>query len=164
MIVLGIDPGIALVGYAFIEYKDCRMKSLAYGCIQTDSNFRLPERLNIIFTELDDLIQEYKTDEMVLEELFYFKNQKTVMMVAQARGVEVMVGIKNNLPLYEYTPLQVKQAITGYGRATKLQMQKSVQMLLGLKELPRPDDAADALAIACCHIFGQRFKSQNEMR
>lgn len=164
MIILGIDPGIALVGYGVIYFKNNTLKCLEYGVIKTEAHMPIPERLSIVYNEMNALINEYKPDEMAFEELFFFKNKKTAMMVAQARGVEVLAGVENNIALYEYTPLQIKQTLTGYGRATKDQIQKSVQSLLRLDSLPEPDDAADGLAVAITHAFAQRFKTQHLMR
>ncbi len=164
MIILGIDPGIALVGYGVISFDGNRIRCLEYGCIETKANTPITERLAIVHRELDIIIKEFQPDEIAFEELFFYKNKTTAIMVAQARGVEILTAIENNVPIYEYTPLQIKQTITGYGRATKEQMQRSVQGLLRLSDIPKPDDAADGLAIAICHAFGQRFKEQNLMR
>ncbi len=164
MIILGIDPGIALVGYGVISYDKNKLTCLQYGCIETMAHTPIQERLHIIHEEMGCLIDEFKPDEIAFEELFFYKNQKTAITVAQARGVEVLSAIEHNIPVYEYTPLQIKQSITGYGRAGKLQIQRSVQTFLNLSELPNPDDAADGLAVAICHAFGQRFKEQNQMR
>ncbi len=152
MLVLGIDPGTAIVGYGLIEYKDNKMKTIKYGCIYTDKELPLNKRLEIIFNELTELIEIYKPDTFAIEELFYFKNNKTVISVSQARGVMVLAATLKNLPIFEYTPLQVKIGITGYGRAEKKQVQLMVQRILSLEEIPKPDDAADALAIAITHI------------
>lgn len=164
MIILGIDPGIALVGYGVVQYEGNTIRCLEYGCIETFAHTPIGERLEIIDRELNQIIEEHHPDEMAFEELFFYSNKTTAMMVAQARGVEVLAGIRHGLPIYEYTPMQIKQALTGYGRAGKLQMQQSIQQLLRLSVLPKPDDAADGLAVAVCHAFGQRFKEQNRMR
>lgn len=163
MIILGIDPGIALVGYGVIDYDGNHIHCLEYGCISTKAGTALPDRLYIIAQEMNQLIDEFSPDEISFEELFFYQNKKTAMMVAQARGVEVLCAREKNIPIYEYTPLQIKQAITGYGRANKKQIQKSIQLLLQLTELPKPDDAADGLAAAVCHAFGQRFKEEYRM-
>lgn len=164
MIILGIDPGIALVGYGVVSFEGSSLKPLEYGCIETPAGMPIGKRLEIIDREMNALIEEHQPDEIAFEELFFYQNKTTGIMVAQARGVEVLCGVRRGIPLYEYTPSQIKQAVTGYGKAEKLQIQKSVQMLLRLSELPKPDDAADGLAVAICHVFGQRFKAQNEMR
>lgn len=158
MIILGIDPGIAIVGYGIIEKNGNSIKMLEYGTIQTKANLTTPERLHIIFQELNEIIKEFKPTEVAYEKLFHQKNSKTVINVSQARGVEILASKLNNLDIYEYTPLQIKTAITGYGRADKKQMQESVRRLLNLSEIPKPDDAADALAIAICHSFSGRLK------
>ncbi|NLW52458.1 MAG: crossover junction endodeoxyribonuclease RuvC [Tissierellia bacterium] len=164
MIILGIDPGIAIVGYGIIEIMGNRYRILEYGTIQTYPNQSTDQRLKIIYDELIELIKQYKPDEVAFEQLFHQKNSKTVITVAQARGVEVLACVAMGLEIYEYTPLQVKQALTGYGRASKIQMQEAVKRILNLDGIPRPDDAADALAIAICHSFTNKFKSEFKMR
>lgn len=153
MIIFGLDPGIAIVGYGIIEVLGNRVRLLDYGVITTDASLSVPERLNIIDFELNKLIAEFEPDELAIEELFFNKNVKTVINVAQARGVEILSFVKRGISVYEYTPLQIKQAITGYGRAEKKQMQESIRMIFKLKEIPKPDDAADAMAVALCHFF-----------
>lgn len=164
MIILGIDPGIAIVGYGVIEVIGNRVKMLEYGTIQTQSNLAISDRLKIIFNNLNEIIKQYKPEEVAYEKLFHEKNTKTFINVSQARGVEILVASLNNLQIFEYTPLQVKTALTGYGRATKNQMQESVKRILNLSDIPKPDDAADALAIAICHSFSLKFKHLFEMR
>lgn len=149
--ILGIDPGTGLMGWGLIEKIGGEIRPLKYGCIKTTANSHLPDRLLSIYTALCDIIEKNKPDCMAIEELFFFKNQKTVMSVAQARGVAIICGKKHGLSVFEYTPLQVKQALTGYGRADKAQMQEMVRLTCKLKSCPKPDDAADALAIAICH-------------
>lgn len=163
MILLGIDPGLALVGYGVIALEGGKLRPLEYGCIETLAGTPLPERLAIIDREMGQLIDDYKPDQMAFEELFYYRNKTTVISVAQARGVEILAGIKRGLPIYEFTPPQIKQAVTGYGRANKLQIQRSIQALLNLTELPKPDDAADGLAVAMTLAFSQRFKENYRM-
>lgn len=160
MIILGIDPGIALVGYSIVEFIGNRYRALEYGCITTDASLSCPERLQIIYRELTDIIEKYKPDDFAIEELFFNKNVKTAITVGQARGVQILAGINSGLPIYEYTPLQIKQAVTGYGRADKRQVQEMVKLLLNLKEIPKPDDAADALAVALCHGSSINFKDE----
>ncbi len=150
--VLGIDPGTATVGYGIIDFKNNNYDTVTYGCIYTDKDLPMPKRLEKIYDELYALIEEYKPAHMAVEELFYFKNNKTVISVGQARGVIILCGEKQGLQLDSYTPLQVKMGITGYGKAEKKQVQIMVQRILKLNELPEPDDAADALAIAVTHI------------
>ncbi len=164
MIILGIDPGIAIVGYGLIEVIGNRYRLLEYGSIQTKATSSTDERLEIIYRELVGLIDEYKPEEVAFEKLFHEKNTKTFINVAQARGVEILACKTQGLDVFEYTPLQIKQALTGYGRATKNQMQESVKRILNLDGIPKPDDAADALAIAICHSFTNKLKEQFRMR
>ncbi len=164
MIILGIDPGIAMVGYSVIQCTGNNFKALEYGLISTSSKMLLPERLKKVYEELTDVIEEYEPDDLAIEELFFNKNVKTAIMVAQARGVEVLAAVNKGLSVYEYTPLQIKQAVTGYGRADKNQVQEMVKMLLNLKEKPKPDDVADALAVAICHGSSLRFKDEFLMK
>ncbi|MGL5656553.1 MAG: crossover junction endodeoxyribonuclease RuvC [Fusobacteriaceae bacterium] len=152
MRVLGIDPGTAIVGFGIIDYENRAYKVIDYGCIFTDKDLSLDERLLIIFNEMESLIKKYEPQELAIEELFFFKNSKTVISVGQARGVIVLSGMKNGLKTAGYTPLQVKMGITGYGKAEKKQVQEMVKRILKLDEIPKPDDAADALAIAVTHI------------
>jgi crossover junction endodeoxyribonuclease RuvC len=164
MIILGIDPGIAIVGYGIIECKGNNYKALDYGAITTDSNMMFPDRLKIVYDRLTELINTYKPDDFAIEELFYNKNAKTVIKVGQARGVEILAAINQNIQIYEYTPLQIKQAIVGYGRADKHQIQEMVKILLNLKEKPKPDDVADALAVALTHGSCLNFKDSFRMK
>ncbi|MDO5718465.1 MAG: crossover junction endodeoxyribonuclease RuvC [Tissierellia bacterium] len=164
MIILGIDPGLAIVGYGLIKYSGSIIKMLEYGCIKTSSKTHLPQRLEIIYSELTDIIREYRPDEVAIEELFFNKNAKTAINVGQARGIEILACVHQGIDLYEYTPLQVKQAIVGYGRADKNQIQETVKLLLNMKSIPKPDDAADALAIAICHSSTQRFKEEFKLK
>lgn len=152
MRILGIDPGTAIVGFSILDFENNRFKVIDYGCIYTDKEMLMEDRLCKIYSELSEIIKKYEPDEMAIEELFYFKNNKTVISVGQARGVIVLCGRQNNLKINNYTPLQVKIGITGYGKAEKKQIQLMVQRILGLSEIPKPDDAADALAIAITHI------------
>lgn len=164
MRVLGIDPGIAIVGYSILDFENNKFKLIEYGCVTTSSTSPLTERLKFIYMEMENIIREFKPQDMAIEELFFNKNVKTAITVAQARGVEILSGINNGLSVYEYTPLQVKQGIVGYGRADKFQVQQSVKNLLRLDHIPKPDDAADAIAIAICHCFGNKFKDLYEVR
>ncbi len=149
--ILGIDPGTGMMGWGLIERTGANIVPLKYGCIKTVANSERSERLLHIFNSLSDIIKKDRPDSVAIEELFFFKNQKTIISVAEARGVAIVVAKIFNLPVYEYTPLQVKQALTGYGRADKKQIQEMVKISCKLKECPKPDDAADALAIAICH-------------
>lgn len=151
MKILGIDPGTAIMGWGLIEYEKSKITPLKYGCIETESVAPMPQRLARIYNELSDIIERDRPDEVAIEELFYFKNAKTVITVAQARGAAIICAENMGLPVFEYTPLQIKQALTGYGRADKNQMQEMVRITCKLDHCPKPDDAADALAVAICH-------------
>ncbi len=164
MIILGIDPGLAIVGYGVIEYVGNKYKVLDYGAITTDSNLDFPERLKRIYDEMSALIEKYKPEDLAMEELFFNKNVKTALKVGQARGVQILCAKNKGLDIYEYTPLQVKQAVVGYGRADKSQVQKMVKVLLNLKEIPKPDDVADALAVAICHSSCLNYKDMFRMK
>ena len=150
MIILGIDPGYAIIGYGVIDTTKSNMV-LDYGAITTPKEDSLPIRLEAIENSLKFLFDKFRPDVVAIEELFYFKNQKTVIQVAQARGVIILACQKYCGNIYEYTPLQIKQALTGQGRAEKAQVQYMVKAILGLNSIPKPDDAADALAVAICH-------------
>lgn len=150
MIILGIDPGTATTGYGVVESRDNKLKMIDYGCIRTPAKTPDAERLLEIDRQLIKLIKKYKPEQVGVEDLFFFKNLKTAIKVSQARGVVLSRIAGSGTIAREYTPLQVKQAVAGYGRADKTQVQKMVKLLLGLKETPKPDDAADALAIAIC--------------
>ena len=149
MIILGIDPGTATTGYGVIE-KDNNLRVIDYGCIKTSPEKSTAERLNILDKELSKIIKKYKPDKVAVEDIFFFKNVKTVIKVSQARGVILSRTAKTGIEVIEYTPLQIKQAVTSYGRADKNQVQQMVKLLLNLKKIPKPDDAADALATAIC--------------
>lgn len=163
MVILGVDPGIAIVGYGLIECVGNNNKPIEYGCIRTDPKYKFPERLKIIYDEIRKIINTYNPTDIAIEELFFNKNTKTALKVSQARGVIVLAGINSGLDIFEYTPLQIKQGIVGYGRAEKHQVQDMVKMFLNLKEIPKPDDAADALAIAICHASCLKFKDNFRM-
>jgi len=149
--ILGIDPGTGIMGWGLIEKNNGAIKPLKYGCIRTPANQAQSDRLIHIFNSLCDIIEKNQPSEVAIEELFFFKNQKTIISVAEARGVAIVAAKKFNLAVAEYTPLQIKQALTGYGRADKAQMQEMVKIYCKLKECPKPDDAADAMAVAICH-------------
>ncbi len=153
MIIIGIDPGLATVGWGIIK-KGKKDKCLGYGVILTKPCLVPAERLKRINNELNKIIRKYQPDVLAVENIYFFKNLKTAMPVSQAKGVILLTAAKKKLPVYEFTPLQVKMTITGYGRAEKKQIQRMVQELLDLKEMPRPDDAADALGVAICCGLG----------
>lgn len=149
MLILGIDPGIAITGYALLECNE-NIKIIASGSIQTSKNATTQDRLAELFDDINTIIEKYKPDIASIEQLFYFKNLKTIIPVAQARGVILMALAKHNIKLAEYTPLQVKQTITGFGRATKDEVKQMTQIALNC-EMPKLDDTVDAIAIALCH-------------
>ncbi len=151
MIILGIDPGYAIVGVGVIEYKANKFRTIDYFAITTEAHTPFEQRLKTIYDELNNVIQKYKPDYMAIEELFFNDNAKTAIAVGQARGVIVLSAVNSGVEVFEYTPLQVKQSVVGYGRADKTQVQHMTKALLALSEIPKPDDVADALAIAVCH-------------
>lgn len=157
MLVLGIDPGTAITGYGLVKGEDDDLTLVAYGAITTSSDRTMPERLQHIYRELTALIQDRQPMAVAVEELFFSKNVRTALSVGQARGVALLAAANAGLPVHEYTPLQVKQAIAGYGRATKDQVQQMVRMLLALDSVPQPDDAADAIAVAICHLHSAKL-------
>lgn len=151
--VIGFDPGFAIVGYGILDYDDFKNKKVVdYGVITTPKQESFPVRLALIYKGVQELIDKYKPDEVAVEELFFNTNITTGINVAHARGVLLLAAIHHCGCLYEYTPLQIKQAMTGYGRADKKQIQEMVRVFLGLAEKPKPDDAADALAVALTHV------------
>jgi len=153
MRVLGIDPGFGRIGWAIIDGSRSRQELVEYGCLETESNSALALRLGEIYDFMLDLIGKYKPVAVAVEDIFYFKNQKTVIGVAQARGVILLAVVKAKVMCFNYSPLQVKSTIAGYGKADKRQVQLMVKTQLGLKVVPKPDDAADAAAVALTHFF-----------
>ena len=151
MIILGIDPGFAIVGVGVIEYKGNKFRVIDYYAVSTKAGLPLEERLRLIYDGIEETIEKYKPDYMAIEELFFNTNTTTAIDVAQARGVIVLAAESCGVPIFEYTPLQVKQSVTGYGKAEKHQVMEMVKNLLSLSEVPKPDDTADALALAICH-------------
>ncbi|RAP77884.1 crossover junction endodeoxyribonuclease RuvC [Paenibacillus montanisoli] len=151
MRVLGIDPGIAIVGFGFIDKIGSKLVPVQYGCIQTEAHTPQEERLKQVYESTCALMDRYKPDTVAVEKLFFNKNVTTAFSVGQARGVMILAAAQRGLPITEYTPLQVKQAIVGYGKAEKRQVQEMVRMFLKLSAIPKPDDVADALAVAICH-------------
>ena len=151
MLILGLDPGLAIVGYGVIVYENSKFTVMDYGTITTTAGTPLPARLNRVFMGVEQLIEKYSPNCVSIEELFFYNNAKTAIAVGQARGVALLACEQANIPIYEYTPKQVKLGAVGYGLADKKQVQHMVKVLLNLKEIPKPDDAADALAIAICH-------------
>lgn len=164
MIIVGVDPGIAILGYGVIEYQGNRFKTLDYGGIFTDSKELLPNRLEIIYNSLYHVLKKYQPNAVAIEELFFNKNTKTALVVGQARGVAILAAAHQKMNIYEYTPLQVKQGVVGYGRAEKKQVQLMTKNILNLKEIPKPDDVADALAVSICHAHSSLFSSQFKIK
>lgn len=161
-IILGIDPGLATTGYAFINENLSKLEVIDFGIISTSTKTVFSERLTQIHQSLSILIKKYKPQAIAVEQLFFCKNVKTALIVGQARGVILLTAFLNNLPLYEFTPLQVKQAVCGYGKADKKQVQQMVKLLLKLKEIPKPDDAADALAIALTYLQAENYLAKTK--
>jgi crossover junction endodeoxyribonuclease RuvC len=149
--ILGIDPGYAIVGFGIVEYDGYQFTPITYGAITTEAHTSYNYRLRDIYKDMTDLINTYSPDEMAIEKLFFNTNQKTVIDVSQARGVILLSAVNLDIPISEYTPLQVKQSVVGYGRAEKKQVMDMTKQILKLKAIPKPDDAADALALAICH-------------
>jgi crossover junction endodeoxyribonuclease RuvC len=161
-VILGIDPGTAATGWGVIKDTSQKTELVAFGCIETSKEKPTVRRLEEIAADLSQIIKRYRPDEVAIEELFFFKNLKTAIKVAQARGVLLVTAARHRAKIYEYTPLQVKQALTGYGRADKNQVQIMVKNILRMKKIPRPDDAADALAVALCHQQSRKILKLTE--
>ncbi|WP_206459091.1 crossover junction endodeoxyribonuclease RuvC [Anaerovorax sp. IOR16] len=151
MKILGIDPGYAIMGYGIVEMKGNHFKPIAYGAVTTDKNMPMPDRLKHLYTGLMEVISEYEPDVVSIEQLFFNTNTTTAILVGQARGVAILACANSGLEIFEYTPLQIKQGLIGYGRAEKKQIQHMVKTILNLKQIPKLDDTADALAAAICH-------------
>ena len=159
MRILGIDPGYAIMGYGVLDYKGNKFTPIKYGSITTEAHTPNEERLKILYEELTAIIKEYQPDECAIEELFYNTNATTAIMVGEARGMALLACAQAGIRIAEYTPLEIKSALTGYGKADKKQVQTMVKMILGLQEVPKPDDTADAIAAAICHAhhFGNKI-------
>lgn len=153
MIILGIDPGTALTGFGAVSYTGSRLRALGYGCIRTDASDSDADRLHHIYSAVSDLFEAYSPDALSIEKLFFNRNVQSAMSVGQARGVAILASAQHGVPVFEYTPTAVKLGVTGEGRATKSQVQYMIKALLNLDEVPRPDDVADALAVAICHAL-----------
>ncbi len=158
MLIFGIDPGIGITGYSFVETDDDQCDIVASGSIQTDKNAPHPKRLLELKTDIDSLIKKYKPDCASIEQLFFFKNQKTIIPVAQARGVILLALEENKIPIYEYTPLVVKQTITGHGRAEKSLVKQMVKNFVEIKDNVKLDDTIDSIALAICHMQNAVYK------
>lgn len=160
MLVLGIDPGTAITGYGLVrEAADGSLVSIDHGVILTPAAMEMPERLRLLFEELNKILLLHKPESAAVEKLFFQRNVTTALSVGQARGVVLLCMAQQKLPVAEYTPLEVKQAVAGYGGADKNQVQQMVKALLGLKLVPKPDDAADALAVAICHLHSSKLNN-----
>ncbi|ABG04286.1 crossover junction endodeoxyribonuclease RuvC [Rubrobacter xylanophilus DSM 9941] len=158
-VILGIDPGTATMGWGVVRQEGSRLRYVQHGAITTPSGWGMPRRLDRLFAGVTELIRGYRPSAVAVEELFFNTNVTTAITVGQARGVALLAAYRAGVEVFEYTPLQVKQAITSYGRADKRQVQEMVRALLGLRSIPRPDDAADGLAIAICHAFSHRMSA-----
>lgn len=160
MLILGVDPGTARLGWGIIIDKNNQQTVGEYGCLETKKTLPESKRLLSLFKGFTKLLKKFHPDAVAVEDLFFFKNQKTVIKVSQARGVILVASELLDFPVFSYTPLQVKMAVTGYGRAEKNQVQQMVKAILKLSSIPRPDDTADALAVAITHSFSQKLKSR----
>jgi len=157
--VLGLDPGTATTGFGLVEESDNSLKAVEYGVILTPANLPMPQRLRLIFLRVSELLEQFRPEAVSVEKLFFNRNVTTALSVGQARGVALLAAANTDLPVFEYTPLEVKQAISGFGRASKDQVQQMVRLILQLEQIPKPDDAADALAIAICHIQSAQMRA-----
>jgi|SRR2546430_7368366 len=157
--VLGLDPGTATTGFGLVEESDNSLKAVEYGVILTPANLPMPQRLRLIFLRVSELLERFRPEAVSVEKLFFNRNVTTALSVGQARGVALLAAANTDLPVFEYTPLEVKQAISGFGRASKDQVQQMVRLILQLEQIPKPDDAADALAIAICHIQSAQMRA-----
>jgi len=160
MRTLGIDPGTAIMGFGLVEEDGRNLKAVEYGCIRTSKDKSPSQRLHILYKRLEEIIIEFKPSHLAVERLFFNDNAKTAMSVGEARGIILLAGASAGLMISEYTPLQVKMAITGYGKADKKQVQQMVKILLKLDDVPKPDDTADALAIAICHLHSYNMEKR----
>ncbi len=159
MVIMGIDPGFAITGYGIVKYEGNKFSVIDYGAVTTAASMELPKRLLALSCRLEELIEKHKPDAVSIEELFFNKNIKTALTVGHGRGVAILVAAKSGVDVFEYTPLQVKQSVVGYGRAEKSQMQQMVKAILNLSSIPKPDDVADALAVAICHGHSYKMMS-----
>ncbi|MCX7921677.1 MAG: crossover junction endodeoxyribonuclease RuvC [Clostridia bacterium] len=159
MVIMGIDPGFAITGYGIVKYEGNKFSVIDYGAVTTEAKTPLPQRLLALSNGLEEIIEKYKPEAISIEELFFNKNIKTALTVGHGRGVAVLAAARAGVEVFEYTPLQVKQAVAGYGRADKVQMQQMVKVILNLPAVPKPDDVADALAIAVCHGHSYKMTS-----
>lgn len=164
MRIIGIDPGYAIMGWGVVDIEGNRFRVVAYDSILTDKDRPMPERLMKLYSELSYIIEKYRPDEASIEELYFNDNAKTAIMVGEARGIALLACETGGLRISEYTPLQIKQALVGYGRAEKKQVQQMVKTILNLEKVPKPDDTADALAAAICHGHSAGCSAKRELR
>ena len=166
MRIIGIDPGYAIVGFGIIEYNKSSFSTVQYGAITTPADMDFNSRLKVIYDDLCSVLDSFRPEYLAIERLYFTTNQKTAIAVAEARGVTLLAARQRNIPIYEYTPLQVKQSVTGYGKAIKKQVQEMTKRILNLPEIPKPDDTADALAIAVCHAhsYNSRLSDIKDLR
>ena len=158
MRIIGIDPGYAIVGFGVIEYNKASFKAVQYGAVTTPADMDFNSRLKVIYDDISYILDSFKPEYLAIERLYFTTNQKTAIDVAEARGVILLAARQRDIPIFEYTPLQVKQSVTGYGKAIKKQVQEMTKRILNLPEIPKPDDTADALAIAVCHAHSYKSK------
>lgn len=158
MKIIGIDPGVAITGFGVLEESGPNYQYITSGCIRTTKNLPTGDRLQVIYKAINELVRDHQPNALAIEKLFFSKNVRTAFQVGEARGVIILAAANTNLEIFEYTPLQVKQAVAGYGKAEKGQVQKMVQMLLKLSQIPAVDDEADAMAVALCHLQYRRFQ------
>jgi len=164
MIILGIDPGLAIMGWGVIETNGHKLRLIDYGTVLTEAGTPMPLRLRTIQTGVRNLIAQYAPNEIAFEELFFARNVTTALQVGAARGAAIIAAVNHTEELYEYTPMQIKQAVTGYGKADKKQIQQMVKMLLNMEDIPKPDDAADGLAVAITHAHTSHSKQLFKMK
>ncbi len=160
MLILGIDPGYAIIGYGVVKYENYKFTPIEYGAITTPAKINFGKRLEMIYKGVSSILEKYDVDSLAIEKLFFNTNTTTAIDVAQARGVILLSAEHHSVPTYEYTPLQVKQAVTGYGRAEKKQVMEMTRQMLSLQKVPKPDDTADALAMAICHGYSAGFSQK----
>jgi crossover junction endodeoxyribonuclease RuvC len=164
MTILGLDPGTATTGYGIVEKQGNKITWVEHGVIQTDKDSEMPDRLLVIYTQLNRLLDVHEPDVIAMEKLFFGNNVTTALLVGRSVGVMQLTAAQRGIPLFEYRPVEVKVAIAGYGGAEKKQVQYMVQQFLGLEKMPKPDDAADALALAICHAHSAPFAALNKLR
>jgi crossover junction endodeoxyribonuclease RuvC len=158
MRILGIDPGYAIMGYGVLDYNGNKFKTVEYGSVETEAGIAMPKRLEMLYDGLSDIIKRLEPEEAAIEELFFNRNVTTAINVGEARGVALLACVQGGLEVYEYTPLQIKQSLVGYGRAEKKQVQTMVKVILNLDAVPKPDDTADAVAAAICHAHSRNSR------